>query len=151
MNIIKYFIIGLITIIKFPFLFLKFFLIGLITILSIFPYYIITGIKFIFKKKNNKNEQEIEKKFIPIITITLSILTYLICIFILTRWYVQNERTKNFTKDLTTTTQENTNLPSTTTDEYKDLTATIPPEENYQNNNTINTNYINVNLNYPWL
>lgn len=149
MNVFKYFIIGLIATIKSPFLFLKYFIIGLINIISIFPYYLITGIRFIFNKKERKNqkEKELEKKFIPTIILTLSIITYLICIFIISRWYVQNERSKNFTNDLNysqITNEGNTTEP--TSDQYEDLSA-IPPQEPQQSTE-INTNYINVNLNY---
>lgn len=163
----KYIFIGTKAIIKFPFLFIKNFIIGLITIISIFPYYIIKGLKFIFSKKTNNNTEikKIEKKFIPITILTLSITTYLISIFILTRWYVQNERTKNFTSDFITSpiidnTETNNNTtnteasPEVSTDQYEDSTTITPAPEisnnTFNNNNnqtTINTNFLNVNLN----
>lgn len=151
MNLLKYFITGTITIIKFPFLFVKYFFIGIINIITIVPRYLITGIKFLFKKQNKtKPEQELEKNFIPTIILTLSITTYLISIFILTRWYVQNERTKNFTKDLNSThiiNQED--ITEDTPDQYEDLTQNTPQETiKDSTTNTVNTNYINVNLNY---
>ena len=46
-----------------------------------------------------------ENKIIPTIIITLSITTYLICIFILSRWYVQNERNKKFAESLNESTE----------------------------------------------
>jgi len=163
MNILRYIFIGIVSIIKFPFLFIKYFFIGLITIISIFPYYIITGLKFLFSKKNNTNK-EIEKKFIPITILTLSVTTYLISVFILTRWYVQSERTKNFTSDFSkapiiiendNTLENNEEEKDTleeenTTNQYEDPKPITPAPENSnpQPQNTINTNFINVNLNY---
>lgn len=151
MKLLKYFITGTITIIKSPFLFIKYFFIGLISIITIIPYYLITGLKFLFNKQNKtKSEKDLEKKLIPTIILILSITTYLISVFILTRWYVQNERTKKFTKDLNSTpivNQEDIN--ENTPDQYEDLTQNTPQEPIEEpTTNTINTNYINVNLNY---
>lgn len=158
--LLKYFLTGTISIIKFPFLFIKYFFIGLIKIITIIPYYLITGIKFLFSRKTEKTnkEKELEKNFIPTIILILSITTYLISIFIITRWYVQNERTKNFTNDLNKTPIINQDeLTEDTPNQYEDLTQNTPqeetPENNQESNRTekpiiINTNYINVNLNY---
>lgn len=158
MILIKYFITGLITVIKSPFLFTKYFLIGLFTIITIIPRYVLIGLKFLFgKNKPNENTKEIENKLIPITILTLSITTYLISIFILTRWYVQNERSKKFTDSITSTTNilNNDEITEETPDQYKDLTENVPQETNNNSNtntnsnaNTLNTNYINVNLNY---
>ena len=62
--------------------------------------YPIIGFKTFFDEKKQK-ELKMEDKIIPIIISTLSIITYLICIFLLTRWYVQNSRNQNFSKKLT--------------------------------------------------
>ena len=152
MILIKYLITGITTIIKFPFLFTKYFLIGLYTIITIIPHYVITGFKFLFQKQDKKNNnnisQNIEKKFIPITILTLSIVTYLISIFIITRWFVQNERTKNFTNSLNNTPIMNQeDITADTPDQYKDLTE-ITDQNNNQNLVPLDTNYINVNLNY---
>lgn len=165
MNIFKYIFIGSISIIKFTILFIKSFFIGLITIMSIFPYYIIKGLKFIFSKKDTNNNHQIEKKFIPITITSLSVITYLICVFILTRWYVQNERSKNFTSDFSNNMITNNEfLIEDTNNIYNDSTAITPPPtvttdneppKNTNQNTTsqsvptkANTNFINVNLNY---
>lgn len=144
MNLIKYFITGTITIIKFPFQFLKYFLIGLFTIITIIPKYLLIGISFLFKKSNNSTK-EIEKKFIPITVLTLSITTYLICIFIISRWYVQNERSKNFSNNLNIS--PTTNITEDTANQYEDLTSNIK-QEKIDTTEELNLNYINVNLNY---
>jgi len=159
MNILRYLFIGTKSILISPFLFVKYFFIGLITIIGILPYYLFTGIKFIFSKKNSNPElKKIEKKIIPITILTLSITTYLISIFILTRWYVQSERSKNFTADLSsaniTTIIEEEEKSDETPNQYEDETSTEQPEnttteqQQQPQQATINTNFINVNLNY---
>lgn len=75
---------------------------------------------------------------------SLSIVTYLISIFILTRWYVQNERTKYFTESLNILNQED--ISENTPNQYKDLINNIKTDN--PDTEEINTNYINVNLNY---
>ena len=148
--LLKYFFIGIISIIKFPISFLKYFIIGLFTIITIIPRYFIIGINFLFNKnKSNQNNPELENKLIPIIILILSITTYLISIFILTRWYVQNERSKNFTQSLNSIPiSEKEELTEDTPDQYKDLTTQVSQETSNNTTSTINTNYINVNLNY---
>ena len=81
-----------------------------------------------------------EDKIIPIIIITLSITTYLICIFILTRWFVQSERNKKFADNLNDLSQiiseeENSD------EEYKVPNKTYT-NENYPDDLT----FLNVNL-----
>lgn len=154
MNLINYFFQGIITIIKLPFFCIKYLIIGLITILSIIPHYIIIGIKYLFskKEKKDKNPDTLENKFIPIIIITLSITTYLLSVFILTRWYVQNERTKNFTNSLTSLPVTD-QITENTSDQYQELTNSVPQEAKTQNSSQsqqsqLNLNYINVNLDY---
>ena len=165
MHILKYFFIGTKSIIIFPFYFIKYFFIGLISIISIFPYYIITGFKFLFSKKSsNKETQKIEKKIIPITILTLSRATQLLSVFILTRWFVQNQRSKNFTDTFTTPNIIEEESQENTANQYEDLEEITnipsPPqinnnEPNLSNNsqqqpkpNIIDTNFINVNLNY---
>lgn len=134
MNLIKLYKTGFIFIITLPIKIIKYFLIGLKTLLLTFPMSLI----YKFTKKEKK---------LPIIIIGLSLSTYLLCIFILTRWYVQNERTKKFTESMDN--QEITVIE--TSNEYQDITNTIgqentPPIEN--DTKKTNDSYLNVNLNY---
>ena len=147
MKLIHYLFIGIIFITKLPYYCIKYTIIGLITIISIIPKYIIDGIKFIFGKKNTSQEvKKLEKNFIPIIITTLSITTNLISIFILTRWYVQNERSKNFTNSIN---QKKEEIKEDVPNQYQDLTTNIKQEKKSKTDpNYINTNFINVNLNY---
>lgn len=72
---------------------IRWFGIGLITTLSIFPYYIYLGIYCIVSKKK-REDVGFDKPLIPIIMMILSLSVYFVSIFILTRWFVQNERIK---------------------------------------------------------
>lgn len=145
MKLIHYLFLGIIFTIKLPYYCIKYAIIGLITSISIIPKYIILGIKFIFRKNNTSAEKKLENNFIPIIITTLSITTYLISIFILTRWYVQNERSKKFTNSISITKEE---IKEDTPNQYQDLTNNVKQEETIVDSNYINTNFISVNLNY---
>ena len=116
------------------------------TILNI-PKYFILGLQCLFSVEKQK-ELKIEKRIIPTIIITLSITTYLISVFILTRWYVQNERNKKFSDGL----KEETKLiedKEKFIDEYKNLTTetTKTKKNNYKYYNNNNINFLNINLN----
>lgn len=145
MKLIHYLFLGVIFTIKLPYYCIKYAIIGLITSISIIPKYIILGIKFIFRKNNTSVEKKLENNFIPIIITTLSITTYLISIFILTRWYVQNERSKKFTNSISITKEE---IKEDTPNQYQDLTNNVKQEETIVDSSYINTNFISVNLNY---
>ena len=148
-KIIHYFTTGLKSIPEISLYIIKYLISGSITILSIIPKYFIIGFKYVTEKKdsNNPNQDVLGIKLIPSIIISLSILTYLLCIFILTRWYVQNERNKRFTSTLTDdilAVEESMKI----TDEYNDLTKEVKTETKEEGNKKVNTNYINVNLDY---
>lgn len=145
MKLVHYLFLGIIFTIKLPYYCIKYAIIGLITSISIIPKYIILGIKFIFRKNNTYAEKKLENNFIPIIITTLSITTYLISIFILTRWYVQNERSKKFTNSINITKEE---IKEDTPNQYQDLTNNVKQEETIVDSSYINTNFISVNLNY---
>ena len=136
MKLIKYYKTSLNSIIKFPFLFTKYFLIGLKNIFLTLPKLLI----YKFKKTPQKTSK---------IILFLSLTTYLICIFIITRWYVQNERTKKFTTSMTN--NEITILDNNSSNEYQDSTNNIV-NNNSSNSNSQNIidnlNYMNVNLKY---
>lgn len=148
-KIIYYFITGLKSIPKISLYVIKYLISGIITTLSIIPKYFIIGFKYVTEKKDpsNPNQDVLGIKLIPSIIITLSVLTYLLCIFILTRWYVQNERNKRFASTLTDdilAVEESMKI----TDEYNDLTKNVKTETKEAESQQVNTNYINVNLDY---
>lgn len=148
MKILKYPIMGIIFTIKLPFYSIKYLIIGLITVITFFPRYIIIGLKYIFGKKTSPKEDVLENKFIPIIITTLSLATYFISIFILTQWYVQNERSKKFTNSLTSDTITSNTITEDTPDQYQDLTSNIEQTDTSNYSNEPDLSYINVNLNY---
>lgn len=127
------------------------------------PKYIFLGIQCLFSEEKQK-ELKIEKKIIPTIIITLSLITYLISVFILSRWYVQNERNKKFSKSLLDSTEEISKEESKFNEEYKNLQIEVPQDyesnisyaninlENYIHQNTETVAWIIVNgtnINYP--
>jgi len=134
MKIVKYYKTGINSIIKFPFNFAKYFIIGIKSIFLSLPLSIIYKFKKTEKKLSN-------------ILLFISFSTYLICIFTLTRWYVQNERTKKFSESMNN--QEIIVINNNSTNEYQDNTNTINNTNSSTNKSTTdNLNYINVNLDY---
>lgn len=134
MKIFNYFITGIKSIVTFPFTFIKYFILGIKSLFLTLPL-------FIFYKFS-KTKKKLSK-----IILTISLCTYLLSIFILTRWYVQNERTKKFSNSITT--NEILTINTTTTNEYLDESNFIPsPLPTITPNPKDNTNYINVNLNH---
>ncbi|MEE3344203.1 MAG: class B sortase [Bacilli bacterium] len=95
------------------------------------PKYFIIGIKLLFDEEKQE-ELNMEDRIIPIIVTTLSIITYLMCVFLITRWYVQNERNQKFAKSLT--------------EEINEITNEENKQTNNSNNNTNNSKY---NYKYP--
>lgn len=119
MKFFKFFIDGIKAIIFTIVSIFKHFLIGLYTIITIFPKYFIIGLKTIFGKKKNKNIVSIptkNKKKVPIL-LGLSLVVYFICVFLISRWYVQSLKIKYLSKDII------------------DSTLIIEEEENQSNNN----------------
>ena len=132
MKIINFYKLGFIAIITFPFKFIKYFLIGIKSLFLSLPSYII--------HKISKNKKQFSK-----VILTVSLCTYLLSIFILTRWYVQNERTKKFANSMQN--QEIITINKPQTNEYLDEEK--QPINNKQNTSKKNNaNYINVNLDY---
>lgn len=142
MNILRNFIIIIKSCISFFKTILYHFFLGLITIIIIIPKYLILGIQCIFSEKKQK-ELKMEDKIIPIIIVTLSITTYLISIFIISRWYVQNERNKKFTKSLNELTEIVAKKEETIPEQNQE---TSTPTTNQNTNQLSDLNFLNVNL-----
>lgn len=103
MNFIKFFILGIKTIIKGIIYTLKYFFIGLFTIITIFPKYFIIGVKSIFfRKKKDINK---ERKKPPILIMGLSLVVYLVCVFLSSKWYVQGLKIKYLSTDIINSTE----------------------------------------------
>ncbi len=145
MNPIKYIFIGLKVIIKTIYSMIYHIIYGIIIAITIIPKYFIIGISCLFNEKKQK-QLKIEDKIIPSIIITLSLTTYLLSIFLLTRWYVQNERNKKFAKDLEKQTEilPQNEPKQNTSSNYQNLTK----KNNNQYHYPDDLSYLNVNLNY---
>lgn len=124
----------------------------IINLITAFPKYLIIGTQCILNKEKRK-KLDLEKEIIPTTITTLSLITYLTSIFLLTRWYVQNERIKNFSNTLTEqteiiTTQEKKIIAEdnseSTTENYQEIT----PQTNTTTSNEPNLSYLNINFNY---
>ena len=151
MKLITYLKLGSIFIIKSPIVFIKYFLLGLKSLIITLPALIINKSIYIIKKEKTS------KQIFSLSIITLSFTTYLISIFILTRWYVQTERNKKFINSLTeqinllieeenTTNEYNdTNAPTTTPNINQEIEQSPPNKENILN---YKPTYTNINLNY---
>lgn len=81
-NLIKYFFIGVYTIIICPFK------------------YLIIGIMYVFMPRKRKELQYKGKPLVPLMMITLSLSIYFISIFFISRWYVQNLKIDYLTKTI---------------------------------------------------
>ena len=83
----------------------RWFYLGLYTIFTIIPRYLILGIKCIINPKEGNIITYKGKPVIPIAIISLTLTTYLICIFISSRWYVQQLKVKYLSNDIIETTK----------------------------------------------
>lgn len=131
-----------------PISFIKYFFIGLKYLLLALPLFIK---RKIFPKK--KNPQQIISFYILLLSTT----AYLLSIFLLTKWFVQYERNKNFINSLTE--QETFIIKEENNNQYTDTNNTNTPENNteIQTNQTPPTEeidysnytptFLNINLN----
>jgi len=102
-NVIKYFVSGISFLGLCIFNLVKWFFIGLLTSILIFPYYFGLGI-FYLSSKDKRNSLGFKKPLIPTIMMILSLTTYFISIFLLTRWFVQNERIEKMSESIVEST-----------------------------------------------
>lgn len=120
----------------------------IVKIITSFPKYLILGIQCIIDKDKRK-ELDLENDLIQTVITSLSLITYLISIFLLTRWYVQSERTKKFSKGLAEQTEiivmeENKINNENATDNYEE----IKNKTNSNYNNEPDLSYLKINFNY---
>ena len=114
----KYIYLGIKSITLFVVKVIKCFFIGLFTIVTILPRYFISGITYIFGKKEKKKE----KKKPSFVILGLSFAVYLVCVFLVSKWYVQELKVKYLSNDIVNSTEiiekednnadnDNTNIP----------------------------------------
>lgn len=108
----------------------KWFFLGLYTVITLIPHYFINGIICIIYPKKGEVLKYKGKPLIPIIMIGLSLSVYFICIFISTRWYVQQLKIKYLTNDILASTKILANDKKEVIDKTKFINN---DEEKYQN------------------
>ena len=83
----------------------KWFVLGLYTVITYIPHFFITSIIHIINPKKRIKSNKKEKTIIPIIILSLTLTTYFICVFILSRWYVQRLKINYLTNDIISSTE----------------------------------------------
>ena len=103
MYFFKIFYLGIVSLIKFVIKFFKYFFIGLYNIITLIPKYFVLGIISIFGKKEKKKISKQNKKIsFAIVGTTFAI--YLVCVFLISRWYVQGLKIKYLSNDIINST-----------------------------------------------
>lgn len=134
MYLFKIFYLGLISLMRFVINFFKYFLMGLYNIITLIPRYFILGIITIFSKKKKEKVSKQNKKLSWAIAGT-TFAIYLVCVFLISRWYVQGLKIKYLSKDIINSTdiiekEDNNNDNNQTEPEPEE------PSDNTNENNT---------------
>ena len=158
---IHFFVNGIKTIFLILFQLLKWFFVGLVTSIIIFPYYFYLGTYCLVSKKK-RDTVGFNKPLVPIIMMVLSLAIYFVSVFILTRWFVQNERIKKMSNgviDATEILEEDDNNQGTVENEFAgdvvnnlDVSFIDLDFTNLLNRNSDTVGWIVVNgtyINYP--
>lgn len=103
MDIFKYFYFGIKSIFIGIYKFIWYFIYGIYNVITIFPKYFVLGIMAIFGKKEKK--KKIQNKKLAFAMMILSAFVYLICVFYISRWYVQGLKIKYLTNDIISSTE----------------------------------------------
>ena len=99
----------------------RWFFLGLYTVITIIPRYLYIGITCIINPKKGEILKYKGKPIIPIAMLSLTLTTYFICIFVLTRWYVQRLKINYLANDILASTKilEKEPIGTINTDEYE--------------------------------
>lgn len=138
-----FFYLGLVSIFKVIFLSLYFFIRGLVEIIIFIPKYFIKGLIFIFTRKW-------KKEYFNKIIFSLSFVVYLICVFLISRWFFQNKKLLTLENDIKTSTTITEKVEQELTenenqDNSEDENNSILSNERVSFNLT-NLNFISANL-----
>lgn len=146
MYFFKIFGLGIISLFKVLISFIKYFFLGIYNIITIFPKYFILGIMTILGKRE-KNKSTKQNKKLSFAMLGLSFAVYLVCVFLISRWYVQGLKIKYLSEDIINSTEiieeEENNISNSDIIETPD----IPQEENSNTESSPNTN--NTPVYYP--
>ena len=115
------------------------FFLGLYTIVTIIPRYIYIGITCIIDPKKGETLKYKGKPIIPIMMLSLTLTTYLICVFTLSRWYVQRLKINYLANDILASTKILEKEPEEIidTDEYSPIST----------NKYANVSFLDINFN----
>lgn len=125
MYFFKIFYLGLISLIKCIILLFKYFFIGLYNIVTLIPRYFVLGIMVIFGKRKKEKSSRQNKKLSWAIAGT-SFAIYLVCVFLISRWYVQGLKIEYLSNDIINTTEI---IEKEDDDTTEGSTEPEPPEE----------------------
>ena len=142
MYFFKIFYLGIVSLIKFVIKFFKYFFIGLYNIITLIPKYFVLGIIYIFGKKEKKKISKQNKKIsFAIVGTTFAI--YLVCVFLISRWYVQGLKIKYLSNDIINSTEiiEKDNDSSNDDDNNSNTTPNDTPD-NGNSNGESNNGYV---------
>jgi len=160
-NLLHYFITGIISLPKILFSIIIHFFIGFTTVLTIFPKYFIIGLKTIFKRDKSifKNQLKRDNPKKVGIMMVLSLIVYLICVFFISRWSVQQLKIKYLSESIINDTElilkEEIFIPSeeikTPDNEEENIDNDINKEENISNNTVYYPNDYWDYMNIPFI
>lgn len=83
----------------------RWFFLGLYNVITLIPRYFITGITCLINPKKGAELKFKGKPIIPIMMLSLTLTIYFICIFTLSRWYVQKLKINYLANDIISSTQ----------------------------------------------
>lgn len=132
MYFFKVFFLGIISLFKGLVSFIKYFCIGFINIITIIPRYFFIGIMTLFGKRKKINVSKEHKK-LSFAMICLSFCVYFVCVFIISRWYVQGLKIDYLSKDIVSSTD-------IIEEQVNDIENDII-EDNVIEDNIVNTTY----------
>ena len=147
MDFFRIFFLGIQSILKGIVLFFKYFFIGLVNIITILPKYFISGINVIFGKKNKVNITK-ENKKLSFAILCLSLCVYLVCVFIISRSYVQGLKIEYLSNDIINSTEiieeeDNIVIDNSTNNNEIDSNDSTQNETDSGENNETTTYYPN--------
>ena len=104
MYFFRIFFLGIVSILKGIINIFRYFFIGLYNIIIFLPKHFIIGIMVIFgKKKKEKSNSQSKKLSFAILCLSLGV--YLVCVFLISRWYVQGLKIKYLSNDILNSTE----------------------------------------------
>ncbi len=124
MYFFKIFYLGIISLLKGIILTIKCFFIGLLCVITIIPKYFIIGIMTVFSKKKKEKTSKQNKK-VTLMIAGLSFAVYLVCVFLISRWSVQELRIKYLSNDIINSTE--------IIEKEEDIPPTQEPDQNNGN------------------